>query len=199
MRNRSRIVSLFALAALGLMLGPSGLIASPAAPHSSASETVQPGQVTLTSDLVGKLLKAEQGIVSTAPRDVNLEMSLAMNGSPDAWHGWLTRIKSNPKTVEVIQAAGLTPEEYLSGYIAVIQASAVAGAAKQGQKIPDALKAQVPAANVSYVDSHSGEIGQIAKPGSPVKPNTMEDIYASSDAPKDDAKAPPPPAKAKKQ
>lgn len=197
MQNRTKQLGVLITAAAGLLLGASGICAAASAGHTASSNPVQVNR-TLTLDTVNKLLKAEQNLVKVGSRDMNLEMALAMNGTPDTFQSWLARIKSNPKAVEAIQAAGLTPEEYLEAYVAVIQASAVAGATHEGRQIPAELKSQVPAANVSFVEAHRQEIGQIAKPGSPVKPNTMEDIYASSDAPKDDPKAAPATDAAKK-
>jgi len=145
----------------------------------------------LSLDLVNKLLKVEQNLSKTGPRDVNLDMSMALNGTPDSFQQWKARLESNPQTAEAILSGGMNTQQYLTTYATIVRAAAISHANKSGTKIPEGLRRQIAEADVAFVEAHSAEIGRIARPGpATITPNTMEDIYVADDSGKDATKAP---------
>lgn len=178
-------LAIVATATMALLLAPAGICVPETTDKPAPSRSADMPRV-LTLDGLNKFIKADQALAKVQPRDLNMEMGLAVNGTPDSFQGWLARLESSPEAVAAIQSAGMSPRDYLQTYIAVVQASAVSSANKQSKEIPARLKDQVPAANVSFIEAHGKEISRIGKPPTAsVKPNTMEDIYVASDPPKE--------------
>ena len=144
----------------------------------------------LTLDTFNRLLKAGQKLAQMHGSDVSLDMSMAINGTQDAFESWHRRLESDSEAAAAIQDAGLTPAGYVRALVSVYQAAAVAGAKRAGKTVPETLMDQVPAANVTFVENHAREVDQLAARTAKgtVNPSTMEDVYVAEERPAESTK-----------
>lgn len=115
----------------------------------------------LTMDKLQKMASATKDLEALAKQHPELKDT----GSANTLSETVAKIQKYPEAVAVIKKNGLTPREYMVGFMTLVQASMAVGFKKSGtyKEYPPKMLQLVSKQNLDFVEQHWDEIQKLTK------------------------------------